>query len=146
MRAPTLDNASGKGAGGVWFPAAHLTPHEGFSNQPLVWRLRCPPHISRFLITDANPGGTITNSDLEVEGGLLHLEALAQTFDIRERTVLSKTDNLNTIFWQQAGSATTDKVPAHLLRLFGIHQRFHRYIPRHDYLAGPSNPIADALS
>ena len=77
---------------------------------------------------------------------MLHLEALAQTFDIREHTVLSKIDNLNTLFWQRAGSATTDKVPAHLLRLFGIHQRFHRYIPRHDYLAGPSNPIADALS
>ena len=39
-----------------------------------------------------------------------------------------------------------DKVPAHLLRLSDIHQRFHRYVPRHDYLAGPSNPIVDALS
>jgi hypothetical protein len=37
-------------------------------------------------------------------------------------------------------------VPAHLLRLFGIHQRLHRYVPRHDYLSGPSNPIADAAS
>jgi len=91
-------DASGKGAGGVWFPAAHLTAREGASNQPLVWRLRWPPHISSLLITDANPGGTITNSDLELAGGLLHLEALAQTFDIRERTVFSKTDNLNTLF------------------------------------------------
>ena len=33
-------DASGKGAGGVWFPAAHLTAREGASNQPLVWRLR----------------------------------------------------------------------------------------------------------
>ena len=74
------------------------------------------------------------------------MEALAQTFDIRERTVLSKTDNLNTLFWQRKGSATTEKAPAHLLRLFGIHQRFHRYVPRHDYIPGPSNPIADALS
>ena len=91
-------DASGKGAGGVWFPAAHLTPCEGFLNQPLVWRLRWPPHISSLLITDANPGGTITNSDLELVGGLLHLEALTQTFDSHERTVLSKTDNLNTLF------------------------------------------------
>ena len=36
--------------------------------------------------------------------------------------------------------------PRQPLRLFGIHQRFHRYNPRHGYLAGPSNPIADALS
>ena len=78
--------------------------------------------------------------------GLLHLEALAQTFDIREHTVLHKTDNLNTLFWQQAGSAAIDKVPAHLLRLFGIHQLFLRYIPCHDYPAGPSNLIVDSLS
>ena len=30
--------------------------------------------------------------------------------------------------------------------MFGIHQRFHRYVPRFDYLPGKSNPIADALS
>ena len=36
--------------------------------------------------------------------------------------------------------------PTRALRLFGIHQRFHHYVPRHDYIAGPSNPIADALS
>ena len=42
-------------------------------------------------------------------------------------------------------SATTEKAPADLLRLFGIHQRYHRYVPRHDYLSGPSNLVADAL-
>ena len=83
---------------------------------------------------------------MELAGGTLNLEALVQSFDVQERTVLRKTDNLNTLFWSRAGSATTDKVPTHLLCLFGIHQRFHRYIPPHDYLAGPSNPIADALS
>lgn len=139
-------DASGLGAGGVWFPADHLVPREGFKNDPVVWRLKWPQYITDRLVTSENPNGTISNSDLELAGGLLHLEALSQSFDIRERTVLSKTDNLNTLFWQRKGSATTEKVPAHLLRLFGIHQRFHRYVPRHDYLAGPSNPIADALS
>ena len=90
--------------------------------------------------------GTISNSDLELVGGLLHLEALAQSFDIREQAVWSKTDNLNTLFWQCNCSATTTNAPAHLLRLFGIHQCFYHYVPQHDYLAGPSNPISDALS
>ena len=139
-------DASGHGAGGVWFPSEHLIAREGFDNKPTVWRLKWPQYIIDRLVTSENPDGTISNSDLELAGGLLHLEALSQTFDIRERTVLSKTDNLNTLFWQRKGSATTEKVPAHLLRMFGIHQRFHRYVPRHDYLAGPSNPIADALS
>ena len=139
-------DASGLGAGGVWFPSEHLVAREGFENKPIVWRIKWPQYIIDRLVTSENPDGTISNSDLELAGGLLHLEALSQTFDIRERTVLSKTDNLNTLFWQRKGSATTEKVPAHLLRMFGIHQRFHRYVPRHDYLAGPSNPIADALS
>ena len=139
-------DASGKGAGGVWFPSPALRPREGFDQSPVVWRLEWPEYIKDRLVSSSNPGGTISNSDLELAGGLLHLEALAQTFDIRERTVLSKTDNLNTLYWQRKGSATTSKVPAHLLRLFGIHQRYHRYVPRHDYLSGPSNPIADALS
>ena len=68
---------SGKGTGGVWFPTAHLIPQEGASDHPLVWRLRCPPHIPSLLVTDTNPGGTITNSDLELAGGLFHREALA---------------------------------------------------------------------
>ena len=78
--------------------------------------------------------------------GLLHLDILAQAYDTRERTILSKTDNLATLFWQRRGSATTAAPPAHLLRLLGMHQRFHRYVPRHDYIPGPSNPMADDAS
>ena len=47
-----------------------------------------------------NPNGTITNSDLELAGGLLHLEALTQAFDITKRTVLSEGDNLSATFWE----------------------------------------------
>ncbi|KAL3810349.1 hypothetical protein ACHAXA_003078 [Cyclostephanos tholiformis] len=59
--------------------------------------------------------GSITNSDLELAGGLLHLDALAHCFDIRERTVLSKGDNLSTTFWERKGSTTTNSPPAYLL-------------------------------
>ena len=27
-----------------------------------------------------------------------------------------------------------------------MHQRYHRYVPRYDYISGVSNPVADALS
>ena len=89
-----------------------------------------------------NLNGDITNSDLELAGGLLHLEILCQMFNVRKRTVLSKIDKFNTLFWERKGSATTDKVPAHLLCLCGIHQHFHRYVPR----PGLSNPVTDACS
>ena len=60
--------------------------------------------------------------------------------------MVSKGDNLNTTFWERKCSTTTDSPPAYLLRLFGIHQRYHRYVPRFDYISGTSNFIADALS
>ena len=107
--------ASCFGARGVWFPAPHLVPREGFKNKPVIWRLEWPQYIIDQLVTTEDPSGTISNSDLELAGGLLHLEALAQTFGIREQTVISKTDDLNILFWQQKDSATTEKVPAYLL-------------------------------
>jgi hypothetical protein len=140
-------DASGKGAGGAWFPGEHLQPRDGWqADIPVLWRLEWPDYITRRLVTSENPTGTITNSDLELAGGLIHLEAIAQTFDTRERTVVSKGDNLNATFWERKGSTTTNSPPAYLLRLFGIHQRYHRYVPRFDYIAGLSNHVADALS
>ena len=143
-------DASGMGAGGVWFGGPSIKPrhakHQVPRNNPIVWRIEWPKHIKEALITEENPLGTLTNSDLELAGGLLHLEAIANNFDVRERTLLSKTDNLATLYWQRKGSSTTTKAPAHLLRLFGIHQRYHRYVPRHDYIPGKSNPLADDSS
>ncbi len=87
-------NASGLGAGGIWFPGPHLAPRLGFtSTQPLVWRHQWPDFISSWMVTADNPHGSITNSDLELAGGLLHLDALSQFFDIWERTVLSMLDS-----------------------------------------------------
>ena len=140
-------DASGLGAGGIWFPSSDLPPREGFvPATPVVWRYEWPHCISSQLKTDKNPHGTISNSDLELAGGLIHLECISQCYDIRERTVLSKGDNLSTTFWERKGSTSTNSPPAYLLRLFGMHQRFHRYVPRFDYISGPSNPIADSLS
>jgi hypothetical protein len=119
-------DASGLGAGRIWFPGPHLAPHTGFaSTQPLVWRHRWPDFISSWLVMADNPHGSITNSDLELAGGLLHLDALSQCFDNQEGTVLSKGDNLSTTFWERRGSTSTNSPPAYLLRLFGIHQRFY---------------------
>ena len=112
-------DASELGAGGAWFPHTTLTPRIPYKPLPILWRYEWPQTIKSKLQTASNPTGTITNSDLELAGGLLHLDALAHTYDIRESTVLSKTDNLATLFWQRKGSTSTDKVPAYLLRLFG---------------------------
>jgi hypothetical protein len=140
-------DAAGIGAGGVWFPSPEFVPRGSTTpGTPLLWRLKWPDDITANLVSRTNPHGTINNSELELAGGLLQLDIIAQNYDVRERTILSKTDNLATLFWQRKGSTTSTKVPAYLLRLFGIHQRQHRYVPRHDYIPGLSNPMADDAS
>jgi len=52
---------------------------------------------NRMVAVVFYPTDTITNSDLELAGGILHLDAIAQYFDVRECTLLSKTDNLATL-------------------------------------------------
>ncbi len=105
-------DASGLGAGGIWFPRPHLAPCLGFtSTQPLVWQHRWPDFISSWMVMADNPHGSITNSDLELAGGLLHLDALSQCFNIWELTVLSKGDNLSTTFWERRGSNSTNPPP-----------------------------------
>ena len=149
---PTLPSAVGyhdascQGAGGVWFPSAHVAHRGSQPPGPILWRLQWPSDLPAKLVSTSNPLGSITNSDLELAGGLLHLEAAASCLDVRERTIVSNTDNLAANFWQRNGSTTTSSVPAYLLRLFGIHQRFHRYVPRHDYEPGKVNAIADDAS
>ena len=116
------------------------------SKHPFLRRYQGPHTIINKLVASKNWGGMISNSDLELACGLMQLETLARTFDIRERTVLSKGNNLNTTFWGGKGSTTTNYAPTCLLRLFGIHQQYHCYVPWFDYLSGPKNHIADAAS
>eukprot|EP00804_Cyclotella_cryptica_P003096 CCRYP_006083-RB/>CCRYP_006083-RB protein AED:0.19 eAED:0.39 QI:0/0/0/1/0/0/2/0/333 len=112
-------DASAAGTGGVWFPGNSI-PTRGTlkPGTPIVWRLEWPQFVRDNLVSSSNPHGTISNSDLELAGGLIHLDCVAQTLDTRERTLLSKGDNQNTTFWERKGSTTTDSAPAYLLRLF----------------------------
>ena len=140
-------DASKDGAGGILFPAATVNMRQPHQHQHIIiWRAKWPQDIINNLVTSDNPHGTVTINDLELAGGLLHLDAAVHNFDVRERTVLTRTDNNSSLFWQRKGSTTTTACPAYLLRLFGIHQRYHRYVPRHDYLPGQANVFADPAS
>ena len=82
-----------------------------------------PKLIQDALITHKNSHGIITINYLELAGSLLQLKATAQNFDVRKRNVLHRTDNLDALFLQRRGFTSTTTCPAHLLRLFDIHQR-----------------------
>ena len=116
------------------------------SHPPIVYRMPFPPEIRKQLVSFDNPGGKINNSELELVGSLLHHDAVVQNFDVRERTLASHADNTPTIYWQRKGAVTSVSAPARLLRLQALHQRRHRYVPRHDFIAGEDNKLADDAS
>ena len=157
-------DASAAGAGGVWIPTPlavprtpklsafkadgtlHRSRHRLAPAHPIVWRVPFPSDISNNVRTFAQPHGRLNNSELELLGHLWHLDVVAHTFDVRERTVHSATDNLATLFWSRKGSTTTTSPAATLLRHLSLHQRFHRYVSSTDYIPGHLNVMADAAS
>ena len=155
-------DASGYGAGGVWFPGPTAIPrsarvrslrpdgtlrrHRLTAAHPILWRCPIPPDLQARLVTGSNPHGDVSNSDLELAGSLLQQEAAVQCYDIRERTTKDSTDNLATMFWSRKGSTTTTGPPAKLLRIAAIHQRHHCYLNLKDYLQGKRNVMADNAS
>jgi hypothetical protein len=136
----TMD-ASGSGMGGVWFP-----PSDCKTEPPLLWRAPFHPKIIAELITESNPQGTITNSDLELTGTIAHDDILAQSRPVKGTTTLSHTDNKAAMYWRRKGSVSTVSPAAYLLRLSALHQRCHQYKPTHQYLPGRRNCMADDAS
>ena len=134
-------DAAGTGMGGVAF----ITTPDG-DLVPCLWRQPFSLAIQRELVSFRNPHGTITNSDLELCGNIAHHDVVAQIADLRERTMTTLSDNVANVYWLRKGSTTTIGPAAYLLRLQSHHQRFHRYVPRHDYIPGDSNVMADICS
>jgi len=155
-------DAAGPGAGGVWFPHPSVTTRQarllllhpdGHLHRvsprrpgPVVWRMPFALPVQTQLVSADNPTGKINNSQLELVGAFLQDEVAAHCFAVRERTIKSSTDNLNTLYWHRRGSVTTTSPTATLLRHQAIHQRFHRYLPLRDYIPGLDNRMADDAS
>jgi hypothetical protein len=148
-------DASGRGMGGVWFPASNALlerPASGSaakhlpSTGPLLWRARFDADVSKDLVTFENPTGAITNSDLELAASVVQHDVAAHAFDVRERTIASGSDNTPTVAWQRKGSTTTTSAPAYLLRVQALHQRFHRYYSSAFFVPGTLNAMADDCS
>jgi hypothetical protein len=132
-------DASGIGMGGVWLSADPSFVH-------FVWRAPFTTAIQRKLISDHNPSGSITNSDLELAGQIAAQDVLLQQYDCRERTIALFTDNTAARAWQRKGLHTSLGPSAYLLRLLSLLQRHYRYLASFDYLPGPLNVMADDAS
>ena len=95
------------------------------------------------LVSWTNPQVTVNNPELEMAGGIIHSDYVAQCFVVTERTVLYRTDIITGLWKKCKGFVTCTSSPAHLLRFQAMHQRFHRYIARIDFVSRVNNHISD---
>ena len=130
-------DACQRGMGGVWFAP---------DMPPIVWRSAFPPAVQSMMVTSENRAGSVSISDLELAGTIAHKQIITQAISVAERPIWLSGDNRASISWASKGSATSNTARAYLLRLNALHQRFHRYVPQHDYIAGKANVMADTAS
>ncbi len=111
---------------------------------PTVWRVEWPQEVKDRLVTEKNPNGDITNSDLEMAAevlGWLVLEAIAPTRHVHAGAC---SDNLPTVSWQMRGASKRSTVANRLLRVLSTRMHMNRASPlvtRH--LAGKRNHLGD---
>jgi hypothetical protein len=136
-------DASAFGAGGVWFSGTA-------SLRPQVWRLEWPADITNEVVSSTNPGGRLTNSDLEMAAIVLHFSALeASVPTLRYVNTVIHSDTSPSVAWTTTMATKSAKSDAahRLLRGLAMRQRLIEAGPLQVlHIAGKSNVLADIAS
>ena len=87
-----------------------------------MWRHTWPPDIIVILISDRNPRGELTKSDLEIDTLVLHEANLLDVCpEANMAAPRSGSDNILTVSWSTGGASTIYPVVAELLRIRTLH-------------------------
>jgi hypothetical protein len=133
-------DASKLGAGGVWLSGT--SPLD-----PVVWRLEWPPDIQQAVVSCDNPTGTITNSDLEMAGMLVHYLVLEHLTDLRHLHVAAWCDNTPTVSWTKKLSSSRSAIAGRLTRALAMRILANEASPLISVsIAGTENRMADMAS
>jgi hypothetical protein len=136
-------DASAFGAGGVWFGA-------GTPLHPHVWRVQWPKDITDAVVTDNNPTGTLTNSDLEMAGVLLQETVLEASLGSALHGIQTAIgcDNSPAVAWTtRMATRSASPISYRLLKGLAMRQRTTQSAPPAVYhLAGTRNQFADVAS
>jgi hypothetical protein len=136
-------DASAFGAGGVWFGGDQ-------DMDPIVWRVEWPPDITTAVVSDKNPSGAITNSDLEMAGVLLHEAVLESHLGpaMKGVQIAIGCDNSPAVAWTtRMASRSTSPIAFRLLKGLAMRQRCTRSAPPAIFhVAGVKNTLADVAS
>ena len=61
-------------------------------------------------------------------------------------TILSHTDIMATLMWQNKGSTISTSAPEHIVQEQAVHQKHHNHVPLHEFPPGVGNGISDLPS
>jgi hypothetical protein len=116
---------------------------------PSVWRVEFPPDITSQVLSEKNPDGQLTNSDLEMAGVLLQYLVLEEPVpNLSRRQAVIGCDNSLAVAWMRRMAAQASSPVAHrLLRGLAMRQRTTRAAPPNIFhTAGKLNILADVAS
>ena len=135
-------DAAAEGAGGVWFSLAEPM-------QPCVWRDKFPSDIASDVISDDNPNGSLTNSDLELAAEVLAVGVILDRGPcVKHAPIGTLCDNTPTVSWVEK-MASKAKTPTAGRLLRGLAYMLHcqhagRLTTVH--VPGTDNVMADIAS
>jgi hypothetical protein len=134
-------DAAKRGAGGVIFGQTRPLP-------PTVWSVQFPLDIQQRIVSQSNPKGDLTNSDLELAAVVIGQMAVAQITSMTHTRCLTFSDNTPTVSWAtKMASRAETSVAYNLLRGFAMLQRASSSAPPYiASIAGDSNGLADTAS
>ena len=136
-----IDDASGHGVGGVVLG-------EGDAMIPTVFRLEWPQEIRDALISESNPEGTITNSDLECAGLLLTWLVMEEVCpDLVHKHVALWSDNQPSVCWLKRMASKNSYIAKCILQIIALRMKIRESSPiTPQHIKGEHNAITDIPS
>jgi hypothetical protein len=136
-------DASKWGVRGVWFSGAKQLV-------PIVWFFEWPQDIRDQFCSSSNKTGTLTISDLELTGILLHwlvLEHIVDIATLRDSSVSIWCDNLHAVAWMYKFRTSTSLVAARILRALAVCLHTNRAaLLSVEHISGIYNKMANVAS
>jgi len=115
---------------------------------PMVFRLQWPPDSTANVISEANPKGTITNSDLELAGLVLLWLMMEHVWGpLAEKRIALFSDNSPTVSWVQRMACCSSLVAEQLIRVLALRFKPQKVCPITTlHIAGDQNSMTDIPS
>ena len=135
-----ITDASGHGLGGVIIGENKQVP-------PVVFRFQWPTDISASIVSDDNPDGTITNSDLEMAGLLMLWLVMEEVCEVENAHVALFSDNSPTVHWVKQLAAKHSTIAMQLVRALALRLQLAKASPLTPlHIAGVNNSLTDIPS